>query len=59
LPILEMSHRRVAYLPELTYFYNSATGLNNHNLRIIEQKANDRYIRAKRKYIELDRIIFS
>ena len=33
-PILEMSHKRVKYLPELTYSYNANTGLNNHKLRL-------------------------
>jgi hypothetical protein len=34
IPILEMSHERVFYLPELTYYYNSNTGQNNHQLRL-------------------------
>jgi hypothetical protein len=29
-PVLEQAHERVGYLPELTYFYNSGTGMNNH-----------------------------
>jgi len=34
LPILEQAHERVAYIPEVTYYYNSNTGLNNHALRL-------------------------
>jgi glycosyltransferase involved in cell wall biosynthesis len=34
IPILEMSHERVFYLPELTYYYNSNTGQNNHQVRL-------------------------
>lgn len=34
IPILEQAHRRVIYIPELTYFYNSMTGLNNHKIRL-------------------------
>ena len=33
IPILEMSHEKVMYVPELTYYYNSNTGQNNHRLR--------------------------
>ena len=53
IPILEQSHTRVFYLPEMTYFYNSNTGQNNHKLRLKEQKANDKYIRTKKAYKEL------
>ena len=34
IPILEMCHERVYYIPELTYYYNSNTGQNNHQLRL-------------------------
>lgn len=34
LPILEMCHTRVTYIPEVTYLYNSDTGLNNHLIRL-------------------------
>lgn len=34
IPILEQAHERVGYLPEITYFYNSNTGLNNHQIRL-------------------------
>jgi glycosyltransferase involved in cell wall biosynthesis len=50
IPILEMSHERVKYIPELMYFYNSNTGQNNHKLRLKEQKSNDRMLRKRRKY---------
>jgi hypothetical protein len=41
IPILEQAHERVGYLPEITYYYNSETGLNNHFLRLNEQREND------------------
>lgn len=34
LPMLEMAHRKVAYIPEITYFYNMNTGLNVHKSRL-------------------------
>lgn len=37
IPILEMAHTRVTYVPELLYLYNSETGLNNHYVRLSEQ----------------------
>ncbi len=40
MPILEMTHRRVIYCPELSYLYNSNTGLNNHKSKLKEQKGN-------------------
>ncbi len=40
IPILEQSGRRVKYVPELTYYYQSNTGFNNHNIRLKEQKEN-------------------
>ena len=49
-PILEMSHRRVKYLPELTYKYNANTGLNNHKIRLDEQKTNNMKVRQMPKY---------
>lgn len=30
IPVMEMSHEKVTYIPEVTYWYNSNTGLNNH-----------------------------
>jgi hypothetical protein len=40
IPSLEMAHQRVIYIPELTYMYNQRTGLNNHKLKLTEQKRN-------------------
>ena len=54
IPILEMSHERVKYLPQLTYYYNSNTGQNNHQVRLKEQKSNDRMLRKRPKYTPLD-----
>ncbi len=34
LPILEMSHENVVYVPEISYLYNSNTGNNNHRVRL-------------------------
>ena len=53
IPILEMSHQKVKYIPELTYLYNSNTGQNNHKLRLKEQKLNDKMLRKKNKYEEI------
>ncbi len=50
LPCLEMAHRRVAYLPELTYLYNPNTGLNVHHLDLPAQKRNERMIRRRKAY---------
>ena len=48
-----MSHKRVKYLPELTYRYNANTGLNNHRLRLSEQKSNNAKVRKKASYSAL------
>lgn len=56
LPILEMSHRRVFYLPEITYGYNSNTGNNNHIIRAQVQFNNNKLIRLKQKYQPLDQL---
>ena len=56
LPILEMSHERVKYIPEMTYFYNSNTGQNNHQVRLREQKTNDRRLRKRQRYQALDKL---
>ncbi len=50
IPILEQAGTRVTYIKELTYYYNSNTGQNNHQLRLKEQKSNDRLIRKKKSY---------
>ena len=55
-PILEMAHERVKYVPELTYYYNSNTGQNNHQVRLKEQKVNDRMLRKRVKYQPLDKL---
>jgi hypothetical protein len=54
IPILEMAHTRVTYIPEITYLYNSNTGLNNHMVRLKEQIDNSRLIRKRNKYFPLD-----
>ena len=50
IPMMEMSGKRVNYIPETTYLYNPSTGFNNHKLRLREQKANDKYIRTLPRY---------
>ena len=30
MPMMQMAHTKIAYIPELCYLYNSDTGLNNH-----------------------------
>jgi hypothetical protein len=40
LPCLEMAHRRVLYLPEITYLYNHNTGINVHTSKLTLQKRN-------------------
>lgn len=53
LPILEQAQERIGYLPEVTYSYNSDTGLNNHQIRLREQRVNERQIRMKAPYQRL------
>ena len=45
IPCLEQAHKRVAYVPEMTYYYNFNTGLNVHRKRLNEQRANNIKIR--------------
>jgi hypothetical protein len=52
--MLEIAHRRVAYLPELTYYYAMRTGMNVAKDRLEEQRKNNLLIRRKRKYREYD-----
>lgn len=47
IPSLEQSHTRIAYIPELTYYYNINTGQNVHKSRLQEQRQNNLKIRAK------------
>lgn len=54
MPILEMVQKRHAYVPEICYLYNSNTGLNNHRVKLKEQKANDRKIKKKAHYQALE-----
>ena len=54
IPVLEQAHERVGYLPEVTYYYNSDTGMNNHEVRSDEQKANDRRVRDRKPYKRVD-----
>ena len=56
LPILEMAHKRVVYAPEVSYMYNSNTGLNNHRVKLREQKGNERKIKTKPAYEEVKEI---
>jgi hypothetical protein len=53
---LEQAHERVGYLPELVYYYNSNTGLNNHLVRAKEQAMNEKYIRGKPSYPRLEKL---
>jgi len=48
-----MAHERVIYVPELTYYYNSNTGQNNHQVRLKYQKSNDRMLRKRKPYTSL------
>jgi hypothetical protein len=57
IPILEQAHERVGYLPELTYYYNSNTGLNNHFVRLSEQRTNDRMVRGWGSYKRLENLM--
>jgi len=41
---------RIKYVPELTYYYNSNTGQNNHVLRLKEQRKNDSILRKRKVY---------
>lgn len=57
-PIVEQSGTNIKYVPELTYVYNSNTGLNNHQIRTREQKNNQIIIRKKGIYLPLEALIF-
>ena len=52
-----MSHRRVIYVPEISYMYNSNTGFNNHRVRLKEQAANNKKIRKFQKYEALESLL--
>ncbi len=52
-PVLEQAHLKVGYLPEMTYFYTADTGINNHFIRLDEQKANEMSVRNRNKYAPL------
>ncbi len=58
IPILEMAHQHTGYVPEISYYYNMNTGLNNHHVRLKEQKTNDKMIRKKPQYKALDKLEF-
>lgn len=45
-----MTHQKMEYIPEICYMYNSNTGLNNHRVKLQEQKGNERKIKAKAPY---------
>ena len=53
MPMMEMAAERQTYVKELTYLYNSKTGLNNHSEKKDEQKQNDKKIRMKEPYARL------
>lgn len=42
-----MSHNKITYIPEITYMYNSTTGMNNHRTKYEEQLSNLMKIREK------------
>ena len=49
-PIMEMSCGKVLYLPEITYQYNTGTGMNDYAIYGKEQAAIKKYIRRLPKY---------
>jgi hypothetical protein len=57
IPILEQAHEKVAYVPELNYYYNSNTGQNNHQIRLKEQKSNDKMLRKRKPYEPLTQLM--
>lgn len=59
MPVLEMASKRILYLPEISYYYNSETGHNNHEEKKKEQIRNDQFIRSKPKYETLEELLFS
>lgn len=56
IPTLEQAHRRVKYVEELTYVYNSETGQNNSFVRAIEQRQNDDLVRSYPSYEPLTKL---
>jgi hypothetical protein len=49
-PIMEMVQFRHSYYPEICYYYNQFTGLNNHILKKDEQLENEKKIKARHSY---------
>jgi hypothetical protein len=45
LSCLEMAHKRVLYIPELTYMYNDKTGLNVNQRKMLQQRRNEHFVR--------------
>ena len=55
-PMMEMCHKRLSYMPEISYMYNSNTGLNNHKVKAKEQKSNERMIKTRNSYKALENL---
>ena len=49
-----MVHTHLTYVPEISYYYNSNTGLNNHKTKKEEQLNNVDKVRAKKPYKALE-----
>ena len=50
-PLIEMAGKEhYLYLPEIFYFYNDLTSINNHKLRHEEQLKNEKIIKAMTPY---------
>lgn len=56
MPILEQTHKKVNYVPEISYMYNSNTGLNNHKVKLKQQKGNEKKVKQKPSYTALEEL---
>lgn len=56
-PMLEMAGDRAGFIGETLYIYNLQTGLNDETVRSKLQKDTEAFIRGKKRYQKLDRLL--
>ena len=54
MPVLEMASPHFEYLPELTYLYDSGTGLNNFQSKKQIQERNVQLVARRKMYLPVD-----
>jgi glycosyltransferase involved in cell wall biosynthesis len=57
-PMLEMAGSRIKFIPDVLYIYNRANCINDNKVNGGLQKELDRFIRAKEKYMPLEKAIW-